>query len=65
MIQWLRFHPFCVEGRGSIHDWGTKISHAVEAKKVKRKRGRLSRHILHLSVWFVIASICYSCNLFY
>ena len=65
MIQWLRFHPFRVEGRGSIRDWGAKVSHAVEAKKkVKRKRGRFSRHILYLSVWFVIASICYVCNLF-
>ena len=62
MVWWLRFHPFSVEGRGSIRDWGTKVSHAVEAKKKSEEEERkvfkayfvpvcivcCSRHMLHL-----------------
>ena len=56
MVQWLRFHPFSVEGRGSVRDWGTKISHAVEAKKKSEEEERKV-----FKAYFVpVCMVCYS-----
>ena len=32
-VQWLRFRASTAGGMGSILDWGTKISHAVQYSK--------------------------------
>ena len=39
MVQWLELHAFTAVGTGLIPDQGTKIPHAIQPKKKKKREG--------------------------
>ena len=39
-VQWLRLHGPNAGGMGSIPDLGTEISHAMQPKKERKKKGK-------------------------